>query len=191
MSQPLAADSEELAALSSQALTERLEKTGLDRAEIDLLLSLYGPTIFAADSLTVAWRVPAGPVDDVTPLAIEPEPAKTVRVVLVVARNLDPEIEESLQTLVDQLGSPQYKEREAAESRLVELGSLAYPVLKKALNHKDPEIAFRAERMLLGQQQSIDVPGAAAAIGPARCQVGKKKACHDSAHSPWLPPIGR
>jgi hypothetical protein len=161
LSQPLAAGSDALAALSTGALADRLGQTGLDRREIDLLLSLYGPTIFAADALTVAWRIPAGMVDDLTPLVIEPEPAKSVRVVLVVARNLDPKIEESLQTLVDQLGSPQYKQREAAEQRLVELGSLAFPVLKKSLTHKDPEIAFRAERLLLDQQQSIDLPGGA------------------------------
>jgi hypothetical protein len=161
LSEPLAADSEALAALSTKALADRLGQTGLERGEIDLLVSLYGPTIFAADSLTVAWRVPAGVVDELTPLVIEPEPAKSVRVVLVVARNLDPKIEESLQTLVDQLGSPQYKEREAAEQRLTELGSLAFGVLKKSLTHKDPEIAFRAERLLLDGQQSIDVPGAA------------------------------
>ena len=159
LSKPMAAGSEKLTELSTKALADRLGQTGLDRAEIDLLLSLYGPTIFAADSLTVAWRIPAGAVDEVTPLVTEPEPAKMVRVVLVVARNLDPEIEENLKTLVDQLGSPQYKEREEAEQKLVELGSLAFPVLKQSLNNKDPEIAFRAERVLLGQQQSIDLPG--------------------------------
>ena len=136
--------------MSTKALADRLAQAGLDRREIELLVSLYGPTIFAADSLTVAWRIPAGMVDELTPLVVEPEPAKAVRVVLVVARNLDPKIEASLQTLVDQLGSPQYKDREAAEQRLVELGSLAYGVLKKSLTSKDSGNRFSSRASAAG-----------------------------------------
>jgi hypothetical protein len=161
MSEPLASDGGSWAALSSRVLAERLAKAGLAAGEVELLLSLYGPAIFDSDSLTVACRLSPGAVDELTPLAVEPEPAKTVRVTLVITRNLDPKIATELQTFVDQLGSPRYAEREAAEKRLSELGSLAFPVLKQALGHSDPEIAFRAERLLLEQQQTIELPAAA------------------------------
>ena len=158
MSDRLAAGSEPLAAQTTAALTERLVKTGLDRKQIDLLLSLYGPVIFGGDALLIAWRIPPSIVDDLTPLVAEPEPQKTVRVVLVVARNMDPVIEQTMQVLADQLGNPQYKVREAAEDKLKELGSLAWPVLRKSMTAADPEVAFRAERLLLGQKQNIDQP---------------------------------
>ncbi len=109
-------------------------------------------------SLLVAWRIPPSIVDEVTPLVAEPEPHKTVRVVLVVARNLDPVIEQTMQVLADQLGNPQFKVREAAEEKLKELGSLAWPVLRKSMTAADPEVAFRAERLLLSQKQNIDQP---------------------------------
>ena len=40
-------------------------------------------------------------------------------------------------------------EVEAAEARLFEMGPVAVPVLEDALIHKDVEIVFRAERLLL------------------------------------------
>jgi hypothetical protein len=155
MSEPLPADSEQLTAQTTKALTDRLVATGLNRGQIDQLVTMYGPTIFGASSLIVAYRIPSGTVDDLNPLVAEPEPAKTVRVVLVVAQNLDPVIEASLQVLVDQLGNPRYKVREEAEERLRELGSLAFGVLKKSLTATDPEVAFRAERLLSDQGQQI------------------------------------
>jgi hypothetical protein len=160
MSKPLAADGDEFLAQSKGKLTERLLQAGLAQSEVDLIVSLYGPAIFASDSLLVAWRLPSGVVDELNPITVEPEPAKSVRVVLVIGRNLDPQISVDLEKFVVQLGSTSYSEREAAEQRLSEFGSLAFPVLRKALANSDPEIAFRAERLLLDQQQSID--GAAA-----------------------------
>ncbi len=161
MSKPLAADSEEWQAQSQGKLTERLLQAGLAQSEVDLLLSQYGPALFSGDSLLVAWRLPSGVVEELNPITVEPEPAKSVRVVMVIGRNLDPQIGVDLQKFVVQLGSRSYKEREAAEQRLSEFGSLAFPVLRKALANTDPEIAFRAERLLLDQQQSIDLPAGA------------------------------
>ncbi len=143
---------------SREELARRLGETGLAPAEVELLLGVYGPALFEADSLVVAWRLPAGVVEELNPLTVRPDPQKTVRMVLVVGRNLDPQIKADLQQYVQRLGSDRYSEREAAEQRLAELGSLAFPVLRQALNNSDPEIAFRAERLLLAQQQSVDLP---------------------------------
>ena len=48
------------------------------------------------------------------------------------------------------------KQREKAEKRLGELGRLAVPNLKTVLNNADPEVAYRAERILLAQNEKID-----------------------------------
>jgi hypothetical protein len=46
--------------------------------------------------------------------------------------------------------------REAAEKRLLELGRLAVPALKVALKSSDLEVAFRAERILLAQNEKLE-----------------------------------
>jgi hypothetical protein len=158
LSAPLATDSDELRTASQTKLAERLTAAGLAPAEVELMLSIYGPALFGSDKLVVAWRLPASVVDELNPLVIDPEPTRSVRVVMVIGRNLDPQIGVDLQKFVAQLGSADYKQREAAEARLAELGSLAFPALRKALANSDPEIAFRAERLLLDQQQPIDAP---------------------------------
>ena len=158
LSAPLAAGSPELAAASSKALAERLERAGLDAQESELIVSLYQSAIFESDKLTVAFRLSPDAVAEETPLVVDPEPAKSVRVTLVVVRNMDPKIIADLQSLVGQLGSARYKERETAEKSLRELGSLAFPALRQAAKHADAEIAFRAQRILLDQQQSLNGP---------------------------------
>ena len=158
MSQPLDPAGEEWRSQSRDKLVRRLLETGLAQAEVDVLVALYGPALFEADSLMVCWRLPSGVVEELNPLAVDPEPAKTVRTVLVIGRNLDPQIKVDLQQYVNQLGSASYSQREAAEQRLSDFGSLAFPVLRQALAHADPEVAFRAERLLVAQQQSIDLP---------------------------------
>jgi hypothetical protein len=54
------------------------------------------------------------------------------------------------------LGADDYSQREKAEKRLAELGRLAVPALKTVLNNPDPEVAYRAERILLAQNEKID-----------------------------------
>ena len=48
--------------------------------------------------------------------------------------------------LVLELGNVNYKEREAAQNELIDIGWVALPILRKAQQHKDPEIAARAVR---------------------------------------------
>jgi hypothetical protein len=158
LSAPLAAGSPELAAASSKALAERLERAGLTAQESELIVSLYQSAIFESDQLTVAFRLSPDAVAEETPLVVDPEPAKSVRVTLVVVRNMDPKIIADLQSLVGQLGSARYKERETAEKSLRELGSLAFPALRQAAKHADAEIAFRAQRILFDQQQTLNGP---------------------------------
>ena len=45
--------------------------------------------------------------------------------------------------------------REAAETRLFEMGPAAVPVLEDSLSNKDVEIVYRAERLLLKLGRSV------------------------------------
>ena len=121
----------------------------------------------ASDAMTVAWRMPTGFMEEKFPITVYPEPIKSTRVALFIATNLDPKINDDLQGLIAKMGDPKYKEREAAMQRLMELGPLAFPALKQALANPDTEIAMRAERVLLDQKQSVDIPDAAKAIKQA------------------------
>jgi hypothetical protein len=170
LSGPLKEGSPELAAATTASLAERLKKTGLKPLQIELLMAQYAPAIFATDSMVVVYRLPSSFLDEKVPLTFYPEPSKINRVGLMIVTNIDPKIGSDITNLVAKLGDPQYKEREAASKRLAELGPLAYPALKEALRNTDLEIAMRAERILLNQNQSIDVPDAkkaAEAVGNA------------------------
>jgi hypothetical protein len=158
----MAAGSPELAKLTSEALSERLQKTGLAKDEVALILSLYSKAFFESEDLVVVYRYPQSFVEEKLPLTLYPEAEKTVRVALVMATSLDPKISDDVEALVAKLGDAKYSEREAATKRLAELGSLAVPMLKDALRNQDQEIVIRAERLLLDQNQSIE-PGAAGA----------------------------
>ena len=84
-------------------------------------------------------------------LAIEvtPTPRKTVRVGLVIVRNIDPAIVTEIEGLVAQLGDSSWEKREAAHKTLTQLGLAAKPKLEAMLKTaKDPEIVYRVERLI-------------------------------------------
>jgi len=49
-----------------------------------------------------------------------------------------------VEALVESMGSPDWEVRSRAERKLVALGRRALPALRKALEHADPEIRWRA-----------------------------------------------
>ena len=82
------------------------------------------------------------------PLTFDPEPRRTVRAALLLVRDIDPNLRQSVEQLIEQLGEPDYAKREAAEQRLMELGAITIPALRKAVDHADAEISLRAERVI-------------------------------------------
>lgn len=156
LSAPLAADSSELAGQTTAMLKRRVVDVGLTEDEADLLLSMYAKPIFESEKLVVLARVPQEEIDAKTPFDVYPEPTKVVRVALVVVSDIDPRVAGEITTLVAQLGDTEYAKREAAENRLAELGPLALPALREALKQTDVEVVFRAERLLLAQNQVIE-----------------------------------
>jgi hypothetical protein len=150
----LAVDSAELKAQTVDAMQKRMLGAGLKPAEVNRFLKYYGPALFEGEGVVVVCRPSAAAIDENVPLSIFPEPAKIVRVPIVVMRNADPQLGSEVDRLVAQLGNPSYAERQAAHKRLTELGPLAFARLQKALDDGDPEIVIRAERILLQQNQT-------------------------------------
>ncbi|MGD9723352.1 MAG: hypothetical protein AB7O59_18035 [Pirellulales bacterium] len=153
LSPALAAGSQEAAAQTTKALTERLAKSGLSPAEIEVFLSRYSPALFESSELVVLCRLNAGVLEEKVALSVFPVPAAIVRVPLVMVRNADPGLRNQIVELVSRLGDADFIARQDAEKRLVELGPLAFDALKKAIQDNDMEIVVRAERVLLKQNQ--------------------------------------
>jgi len=72
----------------------------------------------------------------------------------VIARNIDPAVGDEIDQLIAQLANPSWEQREAASKQLADLGPAARPKLQAALQHKDVEVVWRAERLL----QSLETP---------------------------------
>ncbi|HEV3021735.1 MAG TPA: discoidin domain-containing protein [Pirellulales bacterium] len=155
MSPPMADDSAELAAIK-ESFAEGLRSGGLTAKEVELFMSMASKSIFGANEMVVVYRLPAAVIEERLPLVAYPAPRKTVRMALMVVRNIDPRIKDEVTRLVAELGADDYSQREKAEKRLAELGRLAVPALKTVLNNADPEVAYRAERILLAQNEKID-----------------------------------
>jgi hypothetical protein len=155
MSPPMADDSPELAAIK-ETFAEGLRAAGLTAKEVELFMSLAAKSIFGANEMVIVYRLPAAVIEERLPLIAYPAPRKTVRTAWMVVRNIDPRIKDEVAKLVAELGADDYSQREKAEKRLGELGRLAVPNLKTVLNNADPEVAYRAERILLAQNEKID-----------------------------------
>jgi hypothetical protein len=61
---------------------------------------------------------------------------------------ISPELAKKIDEFVEKLGADDFKVREDAMEKLLEVGEPAIPALKKALNHKDAEVRWRAEVIL-------------------------------------------
>lgn len=155
LSEPLKTDSDEFQKLTTGELRRRLEAAGMTEGEINLLHSLYAKHFFEADGIQLVFRLSKEALEELTPLAVEPESAKVKRVALVVARKVDPSLREDVQKLITNLGDSSYEQREKAEKRLKELGRLAIPNLKEALKNKDLEVVMRAERLLMINKEPL------------------------------------
>lgn len=164
---PLAAGSAALKEQTVDSLQKRLVSAGLKPQEVERFLKYYGPALFEGEGVVVVCRPSVSLLDEKVPLSIFPEPAKIVRVPIVVMRNADPQLGSEVDRLVAQLGNPSYAERQTAHKRLTDLGPLAFARLQKALEDSDPEIVIRAERILLQQNQTPNPqakPAAKAAV---------------------------
>lgn len=155
MSPVLPREADELKAVG-ETIAGGLLKLGFTRLEIDLLIGRAANTWLDAKKMVVLFRLPVEAIEERLPLVAYPAPRKTLRAALVVVDNIDPKIKLEVQKLIAQLGAAEYIDRESAEKRLTELGRLAVPALRAALKSADLEVVFRAERILLAQNEKLE-----------------------------------
>jgi len=149
LSQPLKPDNPSYRELTLDAYTRRLAGQGLREDTVQSLLAQYGRAIFEPGELIVLAHLSREAIEEAVLLDVFPPPKKMARTALLVVHGVDPRLQDRARTLVQQLGDASPKAREAAEARLFEMGPVAVPVLEDALVHKDVEVVFRADRLLL------------------------------------------
>jgi hypothetical protein len=155
MTQPRKPGDQTYKELTHDALARRLAGQGLRDDVAQFLLSQYGKLLFEPGELIVLVHFTRDAIDEAVLLDVFPSPKKMVRTALLVVHGVDPRLHDRARTLVQQLGDDSYKMRETAESRLMEMGPAAVPALEDALTHKDVEIVFRAERLLLQLNRAV------------------------------------
>ena len=137
---------------------QRLTEAGLPASDVAQVLRILERHALDEKRMTIVYRLDPAELDRLLPLEVTPLPRKTVRVGIVIARNIDPAVGDEIEQLIAQLGHDDWETREAAYKQLAELGPAARPKLQSALQNKDLEVAWRAERLI----QAADArPGAA------------------------------
>ena len=131
------------------AYARRLAAQGMRKEVVQTVLDQYGKALFEPDGLIVLAHLSREAIDEIVLLDVFPPPRKFVRTAVVVSHGVDPRLQDRARTLVQQLGDLAPKAREAAEAQLFDLGPVAVPALEDALRHKDVEVVYRAERLLL------------------------------------------
>lgn len=130
------------------AWKDRIAATGLAPVDTDLILSILQNQASDKKRMTAIAQLDRDDLDRLIPEDVVPTPRKTVRVGLVVLKNIDPSILKEVDQLITQLGDTDWNKREAATKALAELGRAAEPQLQSATKNKDVEIAFRAEKLV-------------------------------------------
>jgi hypothetical protein len=129
-------------------LKPQLAALGLGPSDVNVVLAILRRQALDDKHVIAVYRLDQPEMDRLLPLEVVPQPAKVTRAGLVVARNIDPRINSEIDSLIVQLGDDDWAKREQATKALAALGLLAKSKLETASNHKDAEIAFRAERIL-------------------------------------------
>ncbi len=155
MSQPRKPTEPSYREVTLDTLARRLTAQGLREDVVKVLLAEYGQALFEPKELVVLVHLSRTAIDERVLLDVFPPPKKMVRTAMIVVHGVDPRLQDRARTLVQKLGDLSPKEREAAETRLSEMGPVAVPVLEDALKDKDIEIVFRAERLLLKMNRQV------------------------------------
>lgn len=133
---------------------------GLTAAESKAVVQVWREDLLKADNFLLLARMPAKLYDAMFPLTIVPAPAELVRVGMVfdalhdqwdaaswVPARQDAAREAMARTVAD-LGSSEYRKREAATEELARHGQKARRLLEQLAQSPDPEISTRARTLL-------------------------------------------
>jgi hypothetical protein len=130
------------------AWKDRLTASGLARVDTDLILSILQAQGGDSKRMTAVAQLDREDLDRLIPEDVVPTPRKTVRVGLLILKNIDPSILKEVELLIAQLGDVDWNKRQAAQKALSDLGRAAEPQLQTATKNKDLEIVYRAEKLL-------------------------------------------
>jgi hypothetical protein len=122
--------------------------SGLGDEDCQVILQIIAGSAFNSHRLTVIYQMDDAELDRLLPLEVVPQPKKTLRVGIVIVKNADPALGSDIDDLIAQLGDPVWAKREEAYKSLQQMGPLALPKLREAVNNKDAEIAWRAEKLV-------------------------------------------
>jgi len=147
---------------------------GLTAVESKAVVQVWREDLLKADNFLLLARMPAKLYDAMFPLTIVPAPAELVRVGMVfdalhdqwdaaswVSARQDAAREAMARAAAD-LGSSDYRKREAATEELARHGQKARCLLEKLAQSPDPEISTRAKMLL----EKIPLPKTDAPASP-------------------------
>jgi hypothetical protein len=137
-----------------QSWRQSLARLHLEEPEIEFVLGILRQQALRRESAMLVYRLDEAQLEKLLPLEVTPYPDRLFRVGLVIVQDADPDLQSKVEALVTQLGNDEWKQREAAQQQLAELGLAAKPKLEAALKHEDAEIVFRAEQLLESLQSS-------------------------------------
>jgi len=141
---PVPEDASSAAAAATTAkaqMQEALEVAGLFPTEAAGLVKIWGDDFFTTPGDRLFYIMPQAQVDAMLPLQITPAPASQARVLIAWVELSTTTTEEQVLALVEQLGSDDFAEREAAEAALVEIDRFAEAILRRIVREtKDEEI---------------------------------------------------
>jgi len=128
---------------------QKLAAAGLPSTDENLMLTILQKCALDDRRLTAVYMLSADQMDQLLPMEVTPQPRKTVRVGLVIVRNIDPAIGQEIDDLAAQLGDPNWTKRQVAQKTLEKLGKIAKPKLEKLRSAaKDPEVMYRLDQII-------------------------------------------
>lgn len=129
-------------------VVDLLEQRGYSPQEIGLAESMIASAGFGKTNMSLVYVLPTETLDEHVRLLVRPEPDELIRTAIVVINNVDPDLGARVNALLDDLGSDQWIKRDRAQRELIDLGQAAIGKVRQLKNHKDPEVAFRAQQIL-------------------------------------------
>ena len=134
---------------AAKHLQAKLEKRGLFTKEAAGLVKIWKEQMFSKPGQRAMYMMSEKDVDTMLPLKITPKPDKQVRVILVRFECLTASTRKQIEKWINELGSKAYKDRQAAEEKLVKTGRVGEAVMRSAFKSaKDPEVKMRLKDIL-------------------------------------------
>jgi hypothetical protein len=140
---------ETMALAASSRWREVVTQAGLDEKNVGSMMALNEQAWFHEEGLRLLYLAPGDLIAKLTPIKFAPEPRSLTRVLVNQVDCPAPWELDHMRELIAALGAISFKEREAAEAELRDLGKEIEPMLKDEFTRSDdPEVRFRLRNLL-------------------------------------------